>query len=398
MTPTSAPQPLGRRLLPILLLATLTVALGLLLTAPGNVRAEEPEPEEPTLAEYEVEWLQYPEKNTAPNKEGVGSVVWGGGSFLKLVGKLSIEGCNVNAIAIYEPDGTKITHLHHFQAPDFVNPTFSDGQYMKYIPKGSRVAFTCVDACDILVGPNQDRWEDELNRDRCLSYDYNPIASRFALTSDCTDDFTEEVKRHLLTRVPIFQDTCIMYFSRKNSNNVPWGLATQSIVLSAEKPGNVFFRAFQPMVLVDNDNVVWNGDDVITDDEWRYMIHIDLIMHELCHQQQKWYASKFYYTYNTANRGEYIAWEDTQAGKEFREIVGYTQDGDGDWIFDEDNYYWAGTSRPPSELSANVCAGYLVEKVYEGDYPDVPEGQRDVPRKMLTPEMREWVEKYMIIG
>ena len=375
--------------IPVAVLVSLGVA-----SSNTTVNAEERE-----LNEYEVQWTQYPAKNTARNKEGTGSIIWGGGSFLKLISKLSIEGCNVNAIAIYKPGTTEVSHLHHFQAPDFVNPTFSNGQYMKYIPKGSPVAFTCVDICDILVGPNQDYWEEHLRRSniRCQSYEHNFLLASFALTSDCTDDFTEEVKRHFFTRVPIFQDTCIAYFSRKDSTAKISGVATQSMALSSQKGGDVFFRATQPIVLVGNDNVVWNGDDIITDEEKSYMRFVKTIMHELCHQQQSWYVSKFYETYDMANQGQYMYWEDTQAGKELIQRAEYVRNKDGKWVLEEDSPYHNGGYNTPTELAAYVCAGYLTEKIYNSDYPETPERTRAIPRSILTPEMREWVQEYMII-
>ena len=115
--------------------------------------------------QHQVTWTRYPEINTEREKQGFGNVVWGGGSFMKLISKLSIEGCDVNAFIAVTPEGK--TLYHHFQAPDFVNKDFGEGNYMRIIPKGSAIGFSCVDVCDIIVGPG------EVNTDikRCISPD-----------------------------------------------------------------------------------------------------------------------------------------------------------------------------------------------------------------------------------
>ena len=149
------------------------------------------------------------------------------------------------------------------------------------------------------------------------------------------------------------------------------------------------------MVLVNNDNVVWNGDSEITEEERRYMSHVRLIMHELCHQQQRWYTNKFYHTHDLANRGEYQHWRDTQAGQDLIESAGYVQDAEGDWVIPMGSPYRNGGYHTPKELSASVCAGYLIEKVYESDYPTARRSA--VPKRWLTPEMREWVQEWMLV-
>ena len=152
------------------------------------------------------------------------------------------------------------------------------------------------------------------------------------------------------------------------------------------------------MALVNNDNVVWNGDDVITDDEWRYMIHLGTVMNELCHQQQIWYKNKFYQTYDMAQKSQYQRYQDTQAGRDLIVAAKYVQAEDGEWFLEEDSPYYNNGYNSPAEFAAYVCEGYLVEKIYDSDFPDVPEYERDIPYSYLTPEMREWVQKWMIIG
>ena len=137
---------LSRSLHRRLLVSLLALCFALSLRA---ALADDPTADE--LSENQLVWTSWPEINPERNKEGLGGAVWGGGTFLKLISKLAIEGCDVNALIAVTPEGE--TMMHHFQAPSFVNRDFGEGSYLREVPRGSRIGFSCVDACGIYIGP-----------------------------------------------------------------------------------------------------------------------------------------------------------------------------------------------------------------------------------------------------
>ena len=384
-----------RRLLAVLLV--FGGGLLALLALTPSAGAEDPS-DEAALAAYELRWTRFPEHNPERNKEGAGNAVWGGGSFLKLIGKLAVDGCNVDAIAIYDLAGERMLFSHHFQAPDFVNVDFDKGEYLKEVPSGSVLAFTCVDACDILIGPGAseaDDWPGD-----CMSVEeYAPlrqIDTLFHFVTGCGTDFTSEVNDHFTTRVPMFQDVCIIYFSRKASESKPHGVAYQPFQLNASH--DFFVKFHVPFILV-------NNDDLSPERDWGYFLHRRLIMHELCHMNQFWYRDKFYNTYDNAKLLDRIYWNDTMAGREFREVLGYRATGyqgnepDQDWYLPEDSpYYVRGYyTQQPEELAGEVCANLALAHIYANEYPEIAWGQQAVKERFLTAEIRAWVRKYMLV-
>ena len=86
------------------------------------------------------------------------------------------------------------------------------------------------------------------------------------------------------------------------------------------------------------------------------------------------------------------------AGTEFVSIIGYERLSEYDWDLDSESHYSTTDyyNKNPSELAAEICANYIQEKIYEHEYPETEEGQRAVAIGWLTPEVRAWVEKWMI--
>ena len=327
---------------------------------PAPVQAD-PQGQADGLAEHDLIWLHDPDPGVSQNKEGNGNAIWGGGTFLKLIGKLATEGCNVNAIAIYDSEGGELLYSHHFQAPNFVNPDFGDGQYMRYVPTGTVLAFTCVDACDIFVGPGAEETRRRL--DACLSVSeyiakYNPERLPYS-DIHCNYDFTTDVNDYFLHRVPIFQDTCIVYYD--GDNYIYNGFSFDPIELDYDAPA--FYRENIPFVFI-NRKFLSEG----VDEAWSLRSMQRVILHELCHQQQHWYVSKFYDTYDKAEAQDALsALIRNRAMQELMRIVGHKEDGDGYLYLDETNKYYGTSSwnSSPTEFGAEACAHYVMHKMYD---------------------------------
>ena len=282
---------------------------------------------------------------------------------------------------------------HHFQAPDFVNADFGRGEYLREVPAGSVLAFTCVDACGVLIGPGAskgDGWRGD-----CMPVEeYVPllqIDTLFHFLTDCGTDFTSEVNAHFITRVPMFQDVCIIYFSKRASESKVNGVAYDSYQINASM--DYFVKFHTPFVLVDN-------DVLSTEQDWKYFGHRRLIMHELCHINQFWYENKFYGSYDNAKRPDRVYWNGTMAGREFRDVFGYQgSDADRDWYLPEGSPYSLGDyyNTHPAELAGEVCAVVLLDHIYDREYPEIHRDGRAVAHSLLTPEARAWVRKYMLV-
>ena len=382
------------RLLAVLLVLA---AVSAVLTLPAGAEDPVDDDGEPTLAAHEIEWTRYPAKNTERNKEGFGNAVWGGGSFLKVIGKLAIEGCDVNAIAIYDSAGEELLYLHHFQAPDFINTDFGKGQYLRDVPAGSVLAFTCVDACNIFIGPGAKDFRDSAEDgsiEACMSVEeymaeYS-IDVLFDIQTGCTDDFTDEVTRQLLPIMPMFQDTCRVYFSARQSQSKIGGVSYHANTLNLRFLA--FYRENRPFILIDS-------DDVAEEVGWDYFLDTNLIMHELCHQQQSWYTNKFYNTYDFAREGDLSPWVSTGAAQTLVKIVGFKEGDDGGFFLEENNRYLGSPywNHYPGEFAAEACANQMMHRIYDNEYPEIGYSERVVNDFFVTGELAEWMKKYVIV-
>ena len=245
------------------------------VTVSDKVMADEPD-------QHELVWTSYPELNTERNKQGVGSGIWGGGSFFKLISRLAIDGCDVNAFIAVTPEGQRLSH--HFQAPGFINRSFGEGNYLREVPAGSRVGFSCVDSCDIYIGPGA----GTATRETCMSADdyieYANVNSYFDFQTACTWDFSAEVSRGFFDHVALFQDVCIAYFRRATSSTKAFGVAYGP--MSNYRRSYTYMR-HQPFVIVYNDKSEKDLADGAYSDY--YLSYVKTILHEVCHQRQKWY-------------------------------------------------------------------------------------------------------------
>ena len=136
-------------------------------------------------------------------------------------------------------------------------------------------------------------------------------------------------------------------------------------------------------------------------------ILLSLEIHELCHINQQWHWTQHLtlskivdYTYNKQWR--YL--HGSVHGKEFIEIVEYRASN-----LPTDSPYRDIYSKNLIELSAELCSMYLLDKIgatqlykyakwdsYRDHLVKIPIRDFDV-NTYLTPQIREWLETYMIL-
>ena len=315
---------------------------------------------------------------------------WGGGSFLHLKGRLATMGCMANNISFTDPEtNTEYTYNQYTtRSTDPTNQQFLT-EYEQFIPANTLTA-DCYNVC-------------EFGGERCLSFDELREQKNVELTQQltrlrqnkeivCTDDFHPLVKEKVLPILPIRPDTCIVRAENKNRSAIR-GVAFTS------------FNNGVPVIIVsDARSGAYRSNTTEHSD-----ILLSVEIHELCHINQQWHWAQHLaldksvdFSYN--KRWMYL--HDSVHGKEFIEIVDYRYNAQH---LPVDSPYRDIYSPNPTELSAELCAMYLIGKIgatqsynydkwdsYRGSFVEVPIRDFDTS-KYLTPEVVEWLENYMML-
>ena len=160
-----------------------------------------------------------------------------------------------------------------------------------------------------------------------------------------------------------------------------------------------YYMKRKPFIIAYNDKFTTEINRGVYSD---YFLHMKTILHELCHQHQIWYTNKFYNTYSNA-QNDNQSWYRTKQGKDFIKTIGYIYDDEEGYYLEENNTYNLGGiySTYPIELAAEVCANYMLEKIYENYYPELFENMmiegRGLRSAVITPETIEWMEEYVVV-
>ena len=329
------------------------------------------------LEETYIQWITNPEIDTDRNKQGDATIQYGGGSFYQLISRLSIEGCEVINL--------NIDNLHYdFRNPNEENQDFKD-TYTDRIEQNTNINIMCIDNCGIIYGLNllSDEWKggfDSLPRCEPFRYILESVISR----TDCTTDWTSDIQKVFL-QIPVLQDLCKIEVVSKTSGE--WGLFFPSIYFAAE---NIILQAQETTIVFQSNKkkIDLNSDD------WLYTT-----IHEVCHAHQVWYTFKQQidndYLKNNNNEEARIEgiWYETDMAQEFIDITDFEQQSNGEWklkgnIKGVDSY----VSSDPIELSADVCALYMIKRIRPNS-----DFKRFTKSPYLTPELEEWVEKYIVL-
>ena len=339
------------------------------------------------LTETHIHWITDPQPDIQRNKQGQATIQYGGGSFYQLVSRLSTQGCNVHTLSI--------NGVHYsFENTNEQNQEFTNN-YKQHIPKDTNITITCVDNCDIIYGldlvedPNFSHliqnieWCDDNTE---IVYAFEPNAIEL---SPCSNDWLQH-SRVFFDIVPVFQDVCKVVVT-----------VSEQDILGAAAPGvyiqqKAMYQIFIPFIYVTQHQ-----------DPAQQEKDIDVIqteLHELCHVHQNWYTFKEYIDYNylenTSHDGQIsFLWYETPMAQEFNDIVGFTQRADGEWnpLFGSiyynsfpDGHYVASD---PKELSADLCANYLLQKIQ----PNNNEYSQYAQSPYITPEIEQWIQKYILL-
>ena len=333
---------------------------------------------------------------------------WGGGSLFHLKGRLATMGCIANTLFLYDDDRWWAYNQFHISQSNSLNREFRR-VYEEFVPATTLWA-DCYRICEFARTKPKRQWLEwvfdpfapDATAD-CVSYEYlrdvkgenlgvrgglrHPVSE----ATPCNDDFDPRVKQHVLPVLPLRPDVCIIVVQEladKQSGYAGGALGSSGI--------NV-----PPIV------IIYEGRDVYRTAEERDLVRLRVEIHELCHANQYWYQEQDL-TYESGFRSGFGA--GTPHAEEFIAIVGFEwSQSTEEWELPADSVYRPVYHENPGELSAELCSMYLLDmmgmrtnydfEIWNGDegyFNEIPIRRVDVD-KWLTPEVRAWLEAYMIL-
>ena len=323
------------------------------------------------------------------------TIQWGGGSLYHLKARLATMGCMLNTIWVY--DNNRWFSYNQYNVPHSFNQPFLN-QFIDTIP-ATTLYGDCIDICTF------DAYTGEVIRNhRCLSFEKMKEDGWFfgfdiQDETPCTDNFHPTVKQKVFPLLAILPNTCIVHEDRRDETRGVGGIALIMTITDITP----FITLY-----IHNNNYRSRQEFEI--------IKLNKEIHELCHINQGW---QWVEQLKTGMRNkDYKYFEDSfynsPQGKEFIQLTdfiltGEDQYGVKQWKLPTNSIYRDIYHINPSELSAELCTMYIMDKIGERSkydyqrynrhinlYDRVPIRNTDLS-KYLTPEIVEWLEKYMVL-
>ena len=301
---------------------------------------------------------------------------WGGGSLLHFKGRLATMGCMADVIWIYHNNEwqpySQYSVPHNFP----VNQRFLQ-RYEQYIPAGTAWA-DCYNMCEFFGNTQCTPFEET------EAYRYGGIPQ----DTPCTDDFDVRVQEQVLPRIPKYPPTCIIRTIKPQFDRAGGRILTEN----ADIPIITIYGA-EPK-----------------NNEYRQVVFLKVEVHEICHTTQHWNWLQQLSTgkENSISYSPYF--KESVYGREFIDLIGFVETSPNMWSIPSDSIYKDIYHLNPIELSAELCAMYLLDAMNEPSNYQYERYVRHSNRfikltqkrnfnvnKYLTPQVREWLEAYMIL-
>ena len=375
--------------------AALLVATGLLAVSVASVSADNGD-EETAVAAIATELR--PTQVVAEIPEGYEMLFplqWGGGSLYQLKARLATMGCMLNTIWVYNND--QWHSYNQYNIPARLNQKFL-AKFEDDIPSGTLHA-DCFDICTFTYHGEERQGEcrsfEELQRSRISGFATGPDFEK-PEHIECDNNFFPFVQERILNILPIQPDACAVK-----------GVVDETFGYRAfAKDPYTYFKdqSLDNLGIPYVDNVsffylLWmepSNAEAIEDE----VAHGMAELHELCHLQQYWYTLQRLQPDIKEKSWYAEVWTtNSPAGQEFISLVDFehriNEQGDVIWTLPQDSLFQDIYSVSPLELSAELCAIYLANKVSDvlGNFQF---GRKD-SIEYLTPEIKQWLETYMIL-
>ncbi len=329
---------------------------------------------------------------------------WGGGSLYQFKGRLATMGCIVNTIWLYDNNKWNVYNQYTISQDNPIIQQFKQ-QYEQLIPAGTLWA-DCYRICEFTQARLQWTWLFVEPNTECLSFEYVRQKNFYdaphsvSETTSCNDDFDPRVKEKVFPILPLHPDVCIarQQVNVKNQQfQIGYGIIGYAPFITLNAP---------PVVIIYNNT----HTNIYRNNAERDLITLKMEIHELCHINQAWqWIQDIHLDKRIYNA--FYDFEISPQGKKFIDIIGFTSLGQTlgsrAWQLPSDSVYKNIYHKDPAELSAELCSMYLLDKMGErssydyetynsGKFYRVPIRTIDV-NKYLTPEIREWLETYIIL-
>lgn len=308
-------------------------------------------------------------------------------------------GCMLNSIYTYDDD--QWFSYNQYNVPYSLNTSFLT-QFPDAIPPTTLYG-TCIDICTfdtadgVVIGDKRCITFEELREQGTLKEFKEILNLPIDDNTTCNDDFSPLVKQYIFPILPILPDTCIVRQTTMNTPNV------RGRIGGGSPPNSVHYV------------VIWSNPSQFKSEEAKEALRIYELsteIHELCHIQQE------YFLVQQETPGPrfqpYYDWHGSEANREFMELTRFTEIKEGnitDFELPDDSIFKEIYSDNPAELSAELCAIYLIDKMgEESRYAKLPYKLLDNPEagiqiqiapfnphRYLTLEIRQWLETYMIL-
>ena len=323
-----------------------------------------------------------------PETDGTALIQWGGGSLYQLTARLAVNGCDLNLLWVYDDQTQKYTAAYTFDGPSFLNAPF-ERLYGDNIPP-TTLWVQCIDMIQHVYGYGllsdwQQAWVD--HQAKGAPFDVSQVVDPL---TNCGDHWSHEVIDEVFPSLPHNQRLCVIRFEKAGlGNDQPWTSRSNSGLTQVDPTGDmtvdfVYFGS-EPTVLL--------ATDATIPSDWRLQTEL----HELCHAHEHWHAVKHIFSY------EYFAKQvpsntllayltGSPYMEDFIQAVGFEEQEDGSWALnDESAHSHVYGSTSPVELSAEMCAGYMVTKLA------VSERVVKHYEPLLTEAVIAWLEKYIFV-
>ena len=325
---------------------------------------------------------------------------WGGGSLYQLKGRLATMGCMANTIWLYDNSKWNVYNQYTISQDNPVIQQFLQ-QYEQFIPAGT-LWTDCYRICEF-------KYVDDVQRKECRTFTYTQERNFFNVppypidnTALCTTNFNPIVQEKVLPILPLHPETCVIrqqhtkvrgyyinFFITYNKYNKAYPIGLPITIIYAPENLYALPNAFY------NNTQQTNSERIINEE-----------IHELCHINQHWHIAQALQidTPLTVYSGD--LWYETPAGREFITLTGF-KNTNKTWTLPQNSVYRNIYSINPKELSAELCMSYIVESIgVENSYKSwIWRNNRFVQQSFpnfnintyLTPQIREWLETYMIL-
>ena len=312
---------------------------------------------------------------------------WGGGSLFQLKSRLATMGCIANTIWNY--DGGEWHGYNQYNVPSTLNADWL-AAYEEFVPAGSLYA-TCFDVCEFnyFDAPRPDQRCISLAEWRAMEAWEGFHAKPIDDSTDCTNDFDERVKEHVLPSMPLYPGVCIM--RQKRSSGWISGSASPPIVSwgGGQYPlYPSYIVTYEPPQYSSSINAEYGAVLLSTE------------IHELCHTNQYHHFAEQMQPdrlINTPLFSPSVQWRTTKSGSSFIDLVGFAQDAAGDWSLPADSSFRNIYSITPTELAAELCAMYFLDRIGERNVYEWWTTEDFDLGRYLTDEIVEWIETWVAL-